>query len=174
MLYDLTLVQCGKMLSNIAHFLDKAVAHSEEKKFDVANILQARLAPDQFDLIRQIQVACDSTKLGVARLIGKVESAPKHADTETTVAELKARIASVQEYLATITPDDFIGAEERIITNAYWQGNVLNGYDYALQYMLPNVYFHTTTAYAIMRHNGVVLGKLDFFGTLPFMPAPQQ
>lgn len=168
MFYELTVVQFSKALSNLSALLDKGATYAEVKKFDVAVLLNSRLAPDQFNLIRQVQIACDTAKLGVARLTGKVESAPVHADTETTLAELKARIQSVQEYLAGFKPEDFAGAAERHISQPRWEGKYLTGTEFAIQHAIPNIYFHITTAYAILRHNGVDVGKKDYLGSMPY------
>lgn len=168
MFYELTVVQFSKALSNLNALLDKGAAYAEVKKFDVAVLLNSRLAPDQFNLIRQVQIACDTAKLGVARLTGKVESAPVHADTETTLAELKARIQSVQDYLAGVKPEDFAGTAERQISQPRWEGKYLTGTEFAIQHAIPNIYFHITTAYAILRHNGVDVGKKDYLGSMPY------
>lgn len=168
MLYDLTVVQFSKMLGNLSAVLDKGAAFADNKKFDVTVLLNSRLAPDQFNLIRQVQIACDTAKLGVARLTGKVESAPVHADTETTLAELQVRIKAVREYLAGFTAADFAGAEERKISQPRWEGKYLTGYEFAIQHAIPNIYFHVTTAYSILRHNGVDLGKKDYLGNMPY------
>jgi hypothetical protein len=168
MLYDLTVVQFDKMLGNLSSFLDKGAAYADSKKFDVTVLLNSRLAPDQFNLIRQVQIACDTAKLGVARLTGKVESAPVHPDTETTLAELQARIKAVREYLSGFSKEDFAGAEERKVSQPRWEGKYLTGYEFAIQHAIPNLYFHVTTAYAILRHNGVDLGKKDYLGNIPY------
>ena len=168
MFYDLTVVQFSKVLNNLSHFLDKAAAHAETKKFDVSVLLNSRLAPDQFNLIRQVQIACDTAKLGVARLTGKVESAPTHPDTETTLPELKARIQSVLDYLAGFKPEDFADTAERHISQPRWEGKYLTGLEFAIQHAIPNIYVHTTTAYSILRHNGVDVGKKDYLGSLPY------
>ncbi len=168
MLYDLTVVQFSKVLGNLSAILDKGAAYAEAKKFDVAVLLNARLAPDQFHLIRQVQIACDTAKLGVARLTGKVDSAPVHPDTEMTLAELQARIKSVQDYLAGFSAEDFVGAEARTVSQPRWEGKYLTGLEFAIQHAIPNIYFHVTTAYAILRHNGVDLGKKDYLGPLPY------
>jgi len=168
MFYELTVVQFSKALSNLSAILDKGAAYAEVKKIDVGVLLNSRLAADQFNLIRQVQIACDTAKLGVARLTGKVESAPVHADTETTLAELKARIQSVQEYLAGFKPEDFAGTAERHISQPRWEGKYLTGTEFAIQHAIPNVYFHITTAYAILRHNGVDVGKKDYLGSMPY------
>lgn len=168
MLYDLTVVQFSKMLGNLSAILEKGAAFAEAKKIDVAVLLNSRLAPDQFHLIRQVQIACDTAKLGVARLTGKMESAPVHPDTEITLAELLDRIKSVREYLAGFSPEDFQGAEERTISQPRWEGKYLTGLEFAIQHAIPNIYFHVTTAYSILRHNGVDLGKKDYLGPMPY------
>jgi hypothetical protein len=166
MLYAITVTQFQKTLDNLSSFLDKATQFADVKKIDVEVLLNSRLAPDQFNLIRQIQIACDTAKFAAARLAGK--EAPSHPDTEKTVSELQARIKTVQDYLATFKPEDFKGAEERHINQPRWEGKYLTGLDYAIQHATPNIFFHVTTAYAILRHNGVDLGKKDFLGVMPF------
>lgn len=168
MIYRIVVRQFSKMLGNLLLILDKAAVHAEAKKFDMDVLLQARLAPDQFNLIRQAQVACDTAKLGAARLADKEKSAPSHPDTEQTLAEVKARIQSVIDYLGTFSEADFAGAEERRITQPRWNGKSLSGEEFLLQHAIPNLYFHVTTVYAILRHNGVDVGKKDYLGELPF------
>jgi len=168
MYYDLTITQFTKMLGNLTAILNKAAAHAEAKKFDVNVLLNSRLAPDQFNFIRQIQITCDTAKLGVARLTGKTDTVPVHADTETTLTELQARIQSVQEYLATFTATDFAQAAEIKVTNPRWDGKHLTGYEFLIHHVIPNFYFHFSTAYAILRHNGVDLGKKDYLGAMPY------
>jgi len=166
MLYAITVTQFQKTLNNLSSFLDKAAQYAEVKKIDVDVLLNSRLAPDQFNLIRQIQIACDTAKFGAARLTGK--EAPNHPDTEKTLAELQARIKTVQAYLDTFKPDDFKGAEERHISQPRWEGKYLTGSEYAIQHAIPNIFFHVTTAYSILRHNGVDVGKKDFLGMMPY------
>ncbi len=166
MLFEVTIPQFTKMLHNLSLLLDKAVLHAEAKKFDVEVLLNARLAPDQFNFIRQVQIACDSAKMCAGRLSGK--DMPIHEDTEKTVPELKARIEKVIGYLNTFSAKDFNGAEERKVTTPRWEGKYLTGFEYATQHAIPNVYFHVTTAYAILRHNGVEIGKKDFLGEMPY------
>ena len=168
MIYPIVVPQFSKMLGNLQAFLDKASKYAEEKKFEVDVLLQSRLAPDQFNLIRQVQIACDTAKLGAAKLAGKEESAPAHPDTETTLPELIARVASVVAYLGTFSSSDFAGAAERRITQPRWKGKSLSGEEFLVQHALPNMYFHVTTAYAILRHNGVPLGKGDYLGAMPY------
>ncbi len=168
MYYDLTIVQFTKMFGNLREILNKAAAHAEAKKFDINVLLNSRLAPDQFNFIRQIQIACDTAKLGVARLTGKTDTVPVHADTETTLAELQSRIQSVQDYLASFSAADFANSDNIKVTNPRWDGKHLLGYDFLMQHVIPNFYFHFTTAYAILRHNGVDIGKKDYLGAMPY------
>jgi uncharacterized protein len=166
MLYEITVPQFTKMLNNLVRILDKGAQSAEARKFDIDILLNARLAPDQFNLIRQIQIACDTAKLGAARLAGK--EAPVHEDKEKTLDELKARIHEVINYLGTFKPEDFQGAGERKISQPRWEGKYLTGHEYAIQHAIPNIYFHITTAYSILRNNGVDVGKKDFLGEMPF------
>ncbi len=165
MFFEISVTQFKKVLNNLSSILVKAEAFAETKKFETSVLAQARLAPDQFNFTRQIQIACDTAKLGVSRMTGK--EAPTHADEEKTFAELKARITSTIAYLDTITAKDFAEAGSKKITHQRWDG-YLSGEDFAIQHMIPNFYFHVTTAYAILRHNGVDLGKKDFLGPMPF------
>ena len=167
--YQLCVPQMSKMLTNMIVWLDKAVECAEQKKFPVDTLLQARLAPDQFPLARQLQSAADNAKFAAARLSGKAP--PSHPDTETTVAELKARLQTVVDYLATFTAEDFAGAEDRAIKMPFFPDHTITGHDYLAEYVLPNTYFHIVTAYAILRHNGVDLGKQAYIGSLNLVPA---
>lgn len=166
MLYAITVAQYQKMLGSLNAILDKAAGYAEAKKFNVEVLLNSRLAPDQFNLIRQVQIACDTAKFGAARITGK--EAPSHADNETTLDELKARISATQAYLATFTEQDFIGAAERHVTHPRWEGKYLTGLEFTLQHSFPNMGFHITTAYSILRSNGVDLGKKDYLGAMPY------
>lgn len=168
MIYPTVIVQFSKLLGNLNAMLDTAAAHAATKKFDIEVLLQARLAPDQFNLLRQVQVACDTAKLGAARLADKESSAPSHPDTEQSLAEIKTRLQSVIAYLGSFSAADFAGAAERRITTPRWKGKSLSGEEFLTQHAVPNMYFHVTTAYAILRHNGVEVGKKDFLGELPY------
>jgi hypothetical protein len=163
-LYEASIPQLKKMLNNLDKWLEVAVAHATKKSFDPSVLLAARLAPDQYPLTRQIQSCCDGAKFAAARLTGK--EAPKHPDTETTLDELHARIRSVVAYLDTFTEADFADAKGRIIELPFMPGKTLTAGDYLNEMALPNFYFHVTTAYAILRHNGVDLGKMNFIGSL--------
>jgi uncharacterized protein len=163
-LYAATIPQFKRILQNVERWIDKSVAFAQSKKFDPNTLLSARLAPDQFALVRQIQSVCDQTKLTAARLTAK--DPPKHPDTEQTFDELRQRLHSVISYLDTFKPSDFDGAAERLIsTPAFPAGKVLIGADYLVERQLPNVYFHASMTYAILRNSGVDLGKDDFLGS---------
>ena len=168
MFYDITVVQFSKMLQNLQHILNKGAAFAESKKIDVSVLLNARLAPDQFHLIRQVQIACDTAKLGAARLTDKVDSAPKHADDETSFEQVQQRISDTMAYLASFTEADFSQAATEKVSQPRWEGKYLTGYEFLIQHVLPNLYFHITTAYAILRHNGVDVGKKDYLGAMPY------
>lgn len=167
-LYDATVPVFTKLLRQVERWLDKAVAFAEQKKFDPEILIHARLAPNQYSLVRQVQAACDQVKFTVAKLAGK--DAPVHADTEKSLADLRARLKLVIDYLATFTREDFNGAEERACSHTWMQGRAMRGGDYLDHMALPNLHFHLTTTYAILRHNGVDLGKADYIGELPFIP----
>jgi hypothetical protein len=158
--------QFVKVLQNLTMFLDKAAAYADHKKFDMDVLLTARLAPDQFHFIKQVQIATDVAKLSAARLTGK--EAPVFEDNEKTVAELKARIQKTVTFLQSLAERDFAGAAECVVTQPRWEGKTLTGAQYFTEWAVPNFYFHITTAYAILRHNGVDLGKKDFLGALPY------
>jgi hypothetical protein len=166
MLFEITVPQFSKMLKNLSHLLDKAAAYADVKKFDSEVFLQSRLAPDQFPFVRQVQIACDTAKFCAARLTGK--TAPSHDDKEKTLSELKTRIDQTIDYLKTFTPKDFVGAEEQKVTQPRWEGKYLLGTEYVTQHAIPNIYFHITTAYSILRHNGVDVGKKDYLGEMPY------
>ncbi|MFN8545277.1 MAG: DUF1993 domain-containing protein [Candidatus Binatia bacterium] len=155
----------AKTLHNLEHWMDKAAAHAKAKSFDVDVLAQARLAPDQYALVQQVQAACDQAKYAAAYLGGT--PAPSHPDTERTFAELRERIQKCLGFLETVRPTDFAGAEERKVAPPWLGGKWLRGDDYLVHVALPNFFFHATMAYAILRHNGVDLGKMDFVGSVP-------
>lgn len=166
MLYDLVVTQFSKMLKNFSGVLDKGAAHADAKKFEMDVLLNGRLAPDALNFIRQVQIMCDTAKLGVSRLTGK--DAPVHADDEKTLADVRTRVESVLKYLGTFSPKDFETTATRKVTTPRWEGKWLTGDEYALNHVVPNFYFHFTTAYQILRHNGVDVGKKDYLGAMPF------
>jgi len=152
-----------RMLNNLADILRKAAAHAEAKKIEPSVLLTARLYPDMFTLARQVQIATDQAKGGAARLAG-VEP-PKYEDNEATFDELSGRIDKVISFVKSISPEAIDGSEEREVTlNIRGQTMRFNGLTYLLNFVLPNFYFHIATAYDILRHNGVELGKPDFLG----------
>jgi hypothetical protein len=171
MIYELVVPQFTKMLGNLVALLDEAEKFATEKKFDVSVLLQSRLAPDQFRLMQQIQTACDTAKLGAARLAGVEKDAPKHDDNEQTLADAKARIQSVIAYLKTFTPASFAKSAEHRISQPRWNGKSLSGQEFLIQHVIPNFYFHVAASYAILRHNGVGIGKRNYLGDMPYREA---
>ncbi len=153
---------CVRMLGNLSFCLDKAQAFVDARKCEPTALTQFRLAPDMLPFSRQVLIACDAAKNGIARLSG--EAAPKFDDTETTFAELKERISKTIDYLNTVPADKINGTEEKEITFPVGRDatRTLNGEAYLKHWMLPNLFFHVTMAYAILRNNGVELGKADY------------
>ena len=160
-----TITQFAKMLNNLDRWLELGVAFAERKKFEPDVLVHSRLAPDQYALDRQVQSACDAAKYAAAYLSG--QTAPSHPDTEKTVAELRARIRTCVQYLESVKPAAYAGAVERRVAPAWLQGKWFRAADYLGQVAIPNFYFHVAMAYAILRHNGVELGKMDYIGSLP-------
>ena len=164
-LYDISIPALIRSLSNLSAILDKAAAHATTKKFDPIVLSQARLYPDMHPLSRQVQIACDTAKGAAARLAG-IEI-PKHEDTEVTLAELKQRIAKTLDFLKTVTADQLKGAENRVIELKFPNRTLnLTARAYVTDFVLPNLYFHASIAYALLRHNGVEIGKADFLGAI--------
>ncbi len=163
-MYYPTFNQMKKQLGQLDKWLEAAGASAKARGFDPNLFLGFRLSPDQFAFSRQVQVACDTTKLGASRLTGK--DAPSSADTEATLEELSARVKSTIAYLDTFTAKDFDGSATRTISQPRWEGKTMTGADYFLEHVVPNFFFHLTTCYAILRHNGVSIGKRDFLGAL--------
>ncbi|HEY6967035.1 MAG TPA: DUF1993 domain-containing protein [Burkholderiales bacterium] len=154
------------MLKNLQAILAKAQAHCEARKIDPLALTSARLYPDMFPLSRQVQIACDSAKGAVARLAG-IEP-PKHEDTEKTFEELQARIAKTLEFIDSVKPAQIDGSEDREIVLKLRDREVqFKGVQFLLGFAWPNFYFHAATAYDLLRHNGVELGKRDFLGGGP-------
>lgn len=162
-LYAVSVPVFDRMLRNLSTLLDKASADAEARKFDVDVLLSARLYPDMFPLLRQVQLACDFAKGASARLAGI--PVPAFPDEEKTVDELKARIDRVREFVRGLDASDIDAAAARDITIKLRDGSIeMKGIDYLNNMAMPNFYFHVTTAYAILRHNGVGIGKRDFVG----------
>jgi len=151
------------MLNNLSAILEKAMAHADAKKIDPAVLVNARLYPDMFPLSRQVQIATDNIKGSVARLAGL--EPPKYEDNEVSFPELIARLRKTADYLATLKPEQIDGSEDRTITLKFRDTTrTFVGMPYLLNYVLPNVYFHITTVYGILRHNGIEIGKQDYLG----------
>jgi hypothetical protein len=162
-IYEALIPVANRMLNNLSNILDKGAEFAEKKQLEPGVLTGARLAPDMFTLTRQVQIACDMAKGAAARLGGV--DVPKHDDTETTLAELKARVAKVQAFINSVPAANFSGSEDKAITFSTRRGDLhFNGLDYLRNFVLPNFYFHITMTYAILRHNGVELGKMDFLG----------
>ena len=163
-MYQASAPRFANTLNNLSAILDKAKAHAEAKKIDEQVLTSSRLFPDMFALARQVQVACDSAKGAVARLSG-VEM-PKHEDTEKTFDELKERIAKTLAFIATVKAAQIDGTEEReVVLKLQGKDVPFKGMQYLFGFAWPNFYFHATTAYNILRHNGVELSKRDFIGS---------
>ncbi|MEK7156208.1 MAG: DUF1993 domain-containing protein [Patescibacteria group bacterium] len=168
-LYSITIAPIVKALEALSKILDKAAAYAESKKtvkrtFEEA-LLNDRLIFDQFPLAAQVRIACDNAKGGAARL-AEVEI-PSFEDNEKTIAELQARIAKTLAFVRSVKPEQVVGKEGIKVSLPYWDGKSLSGFEYATEYLMPNFYFHVVTAYAILRKNGVPIGKNDYIGALP-------
>ena len=162
-MYQASAPRFVNILKNLSGILDKAQAHADAKKIDPRVLTSDRLFPDMFPMARQVQVACDTAKGTCARLAG-VEI-PKHEDTEQTFAELKERIAKTIEFIGTLRPAQIDGTEDKpIVLKVGGQDRTFAGMQYLLGHAHPNFYFHVTTAYNILRHAGVEVGKRDFIG----------
>jgi len=163
-MYQASIPSFVRMLGNLSAILDKAVARAEAKKIDPAIFVNARLAPDMYPLSRQVQIATDIVK-GCAARLGGID-VPSYADNETTFAELQARIAKTVTFLQSVSAAQIDGSEERKITLKFGSREInLLGQAYLLDFVFPNFHFHLTTTYAILRHNGVEIGKMDYLGS---------
>lgn len=152
------------MLNDLTHLLDKGAEFAKAKGVDPAKLVNSQLAPDMYPLSRQVQLACDNAKGAVARVIGK--DAPRHEDNEKTIAELKVRIAKTIDYLKGLRPQDFEGSETGRVRMDL-PGDLaleMSGFEFLKDWGLPHFYFHVVTAYDILRHNGVEIGKRDYMG----------
>jgi len=164
-MYSASSPRLANALKNLSECLSKAEANATARKIDPAVFLTSRLAPDMFALTRQVQIACDVAKGGVARLAG-VE-VPKHEDTEQSFADLQQRIAKVIAFIESIPAEQINGTEERSISlKIAGVETTFRGLQYLMGFVWPNVHFHTAMTYAILRHNGVDLGKKDFLGSI--------
>jgi hypothetical protein len=161
-MYTETFAQFKKHLGQLDKWLGTASEYAKSRNFDPNVFPSLRLAPDQFPLVRQVQIACDTVKLAAAFLTGK--PAQPQEDNEATVEQLQAHIQSIISLLDGLSAKDFEGAATRVVSQPRWKGEWMTGEDYFIQHAVPNFYFHLTTAYAILRHNGVAIGKRDYLG----------
>jgi uncharacterized protein len=162
-MYQASVPVLKRMLGNLTDVLHKGAAHAEAKKIDPAVLIASRLYPDMFALARQVQIASDTAKGCAARLAGT--EIPKYEDNEATFPELIARITKTIAFLDTFKPAQIDGTEDKSITLQMRSGDLnFTGLSYLLNFVMPNFYFHVTTAYDILRHNGVEVGKIDFLG----------
>ncbi|HWT19246.1 MAG TPA: DUF1993 domain-containing protein [Variovorax sp.] len=162
-MYDLSVPVFSRGLGQLTHLLEKSLAHARANDIDPATLVDARLAPDMLTLAGQIQRASDASKLGVARISGL--TAPSFPDEEKTYDELLARIAKTQDFLATVDRAQVDGQEERPVTIKAREGEAhFTAQRYLLQFALPNFFFHVTTAYDVLRHKGMPIGKMDYLG----------
>ena len=162
---DETIRSFAKTLENLDKWMDKAGEYAKTRGFEVDVLTTARLAPDAFNFVQQVQSACDQAKYAAAYLGGK--QAPSHPDTEQTFAELKQRIQKCLSFLESVPARDLTGADDKKVAPPWLGGKWLRGADYLAHVAVPNFFFHVTMAYAILRHNGVELGKMDFIGSMP-------
>lgn len=165
-LYTLAVPMTIKSLQNLKAILGKAKVFIDEKKVEDMVLLEARLAIDQYPLVKQVQIACDNAK-GTAGRLANVEL-PKMEDNEKTLAELETRIDKTITFVQSLTEAQFEGCEEREIPIYFFPGKHLLGFEYVTEMALPNFYFHLTTAYSILRHVGLNIGKTDFIGNVDF------
>jgi len=164
-MYQASIPAFVQMLSNLSAIMDKAEAHARSSEIDPEVLLSYRLAPDMLPFVRQVQIAADLAKGAAARLTG-VE-VPKHHDTEKSFADLKARLAKTAAFVQSFKPTDIDGSEDREINLTLGEHTMsFKGQPYLVHFVMPNFYFHCTTAYDILRHCGVKLGKRDFIGTI--------
>lgn len=162
-IYDASIPPMIRSLQNLSKILDKAVAQAKTTDMPLSTLLEARLAPDMHPLPNQIQIASDAAKGAAARLAG-IE-APAMPDTEETFPELQERIAKTIAFLKTVKPEQLAGAEDKTITLKFPQGEMtFTGKDFLTGFALPNFFFHVTTAYGLLRHKGIQIGKMDFLG----------
>ena len=161
-MYSASVPTLQHMLRSLMHILDKGEAHAQARKIDPVALTQFRLAPDMLPFTAQIRIACDGARLGVSRIAG-IETA-KFDDTEETFAELKGRVQKTMDFLATVTPEAMDGTEDKdvVFPIGREKTRTMKGEAYLKHWMLPNVFFHIVTAYNILRHNGVELGKIDY------------
>ncbi len=168
-MYYQVISQCTRNLKNLETCLDKAEQHAVAKKLDLGVLITSRLAPDMKDFIYQVQSACDYVKAGAAWLSG--QTPPKHEDDEQTIGELRARIRKTVAFAESVKEAQYAGASERKVSLSWAPGKIIGGEDYLLQMTISNTSFHIAMAYAILRHTGVDVGKMDFLGPINLVDA---
>lgn len=168
-MYYQTISQCVQSLKNLETCLDKAEQHAAVKKFDVGVLMTSRLAPDMQDFIYQVQSACDYVKAAAAWLSG--QNPPKHEDNERTIDKLRDRIRKTVAFAESVKESQYADARERKVKLSWAPGKVIGGEDYLLQMTIPNTFFHIAMAYAILRYNGVEVGKMDSLGSINLVDA---
>jgi hypothetical protein len=168
-MYYQVISQCTQSLKNLETCLDKAEQHAAAKKFDGGVLMTSRLTPDMKDFIYQVQSACDYVKAGAAWLSG--QTPPRHEDNEQTIHELRARIRKTIAFAESVKEGEYAGASERKVKLSWAPGKIIGGEDYLLQMTIPNTFFHIAMAYAILRHCGVDVGKMDFLGPINLVNA---
>lgn len=168
-MYYQLVAQCTQSLKNLETCLDKAERYAATKKFDVGVLMTSRLAPDMQPFTYQVQSACDYVKAGAAWLSG--QTPPRHEDNEQTLDELRARIRKTVAFAESVKEPQYANAAKSNIKLSWAPGKVIGGQDYLLQMTVPNTFFHIAMAYAILRHNGVEVGKMDFLGPINLVDA---
>jgi uncharacterized protein len=168
-MYYQVISQCTQSLTNLETCLDKAEQHAAAKKFDACVLMTSRLAPDMQHFTYQVQSACDYVKAAAAWLSGQMP--PKHEDNERTIDELRDRIRKTVAFAESVKESQYADARERKVKLSWAPGKVIGGEDYLLQMTIPNTFFHIAMAYAILRHNGVDVGKMDFLGSINLVDA---
>jgi uncharacterized protein len=168
-MYYQVISQCTQSLKNLETCLDKPEQHAAAKKFDAGVLMTSRLTPDMKDFIYQVQSACDYVKAGAAWLSG--QTPPRHEDNEQTIHELRARIRKTIAFAESVKEGEYAGASERKVKLSWAPGKIIGGEDYLLQMTIPNTFFHIAMAYAILRHYGVDVGKMDFLGPINLVNA---
>jgi hypothetical protein len=168
-MYYQVISQCTQTLKNLEAWLDKAERHAAAKQFDVGVLMTSRLAPDMKPFIYQVQSACDYVKAAAAWLSG--QSPPKHEDNERSIDEVRARIRKTVAFAESVNEAQYAGASERKVSLSWAPGKIIGGEDYLLQITIPNTFFHVAMAYAVLRHNGVDIGKMDFLGPVNWIDA---
>jgi hypothetical protein len=161
------ILEMKKLLRGVDGWLDKAVAFAAARKFDANVLLHARLSPDMLPFVFQVQAVCDQAKYAAGRTTGK--ELPSNPDTEQTIDDLKKRIASTVAYLDSFSEKDFADIAARTVTTPRWEGKHMTATNYFVEHAQPNFFFHLSMTYALLRHNGVDVGKRDYLGKITYV-----